>query len=383
VFIRRVLAVGGQAVVVVAVVALVLGSVLGQPILLGFVETGSMEPTLNPGDGFVAIPTQLAGPVEEGDVVVFRAEEIQGGGLTTHRVVGETERGFITRGDANPFTDQDNEEPPVKRAQIVAVAWQPGGGVVAIPALGSAVGWVTSVIDTVQRRLAILLGSRSLLGTQGLAYLLFAASMLLYAFDVWRESDRDDDRKRSRSRSTGTNTRLAIAAMAGILVLAATVAMVAPAGAQQSGVVSAEFDSPGARVVEQGTSETRPYAVRNGGLLPAAVFLEPGSDMVAVEPREARVAAGSTLNASVTITAPPETGYYRWYVEEHRYLAVLPQAHIRALYEVHPWLPILAIDALIGVPFYLLGVFLVGTGRVRRRSREGPSTTDRVLARLK
>jgi signal peptidase len=207
--------------------------------------------------------------------------------------------------------------------------------------------------------------------------------MLLYAFDVWRESDRDDDRERSRSRSTGTNTRLAIAAMAGILVLAATIAMVAPAGAQQSGVVSAEFDSPGSRVVQQGTSETRPYAVRNGGLLPVTVFLEPGSEMVAVEPREARVAAGATLNASVTITAPPETGYYRWYVEEHRYLAILPQAHVRALYEVHPWLPILAIDALIGVPFYLLGVFLVGTGRVRRRSREGPSTTDRVLARLK
>jgi signal peptidase len=81
-----------------------------------------MEPTLEPGDGFVAVPAELAGPIDDGDVIVFEAETIQGGGLTTHRVVDETDRGFITRGDANPFTDQDDSEPPVKRAQVVAKA---------------------------------------------------------------------------------------------------------------------------------------------------------------------------------------------------------------------------------------------------------------------
>jgi signal peptidase len=36
---------------------------------------------------------------------MFRAEELQGGGSKTHRAVDDTERGFITKGDANPFTD--------------------------------------------------------------------------------------------------------------------------------------------------------------------------------------------------------------------------------------------------------------------------------------
>jgi len=35
-----------------------------------------MAPTLEPGDGFVAVPAELAGPVEEGDVVTFCVEEI-------------------------------------------------------------------------------------------------------------------------------------------------------------------------------------------------------------------------------------------------------------------------------------------------------------------
>jgi signal peptidase len=52
------------------------------------------------------------------------------------------------------------------------------------------------------------------------------------------------------------------------------------------------------------------------------------------------------------------------------------------MYAVHPWLPVVVIDALVGVPFYLLGIYLVGSGRVRRRSRDGPGTIDRLLARL-
>lgn len=96
--VRRVLTLGIELLVVLVVVSLVAGQILGYPVLLSYVETGSMAPTMEPGDGFVAVPEPVAGEVEEGDVVTFRAEEIQGGGLTTHRVVGETERGTSPAG---------------------------------------------------------------------------------------------------------------------------------------------------------------------------------------------------------------------------------------------------------------------------------------------
>ncbi len=115
--IRRGVIRGGQAVVLVTLGALVVGQLLGQPILLGFVETGSMEPTIDTGDGFVAIPSELTDDPEPGDVIVFEATNIQGGGLTTHRVVEETSQGYVTRGDANPFTDQDSGEPHVRDAR--------------------------------------------------------------------------------------------------------------------------------------------------------------------------------------------------------------------------------------------------------------------------
>jgi signal peptidase len=339
-----------------------------------------MSPTLEPGDGFVAVPAQLAGPVGEGDVVTFRAEEIQGGGLTTHRIVEETDRGFVTRGDANPFTDQDGDEPPVRREQVVAVAWAPGGSVFVVPALGTAVSGVQGALDAIQRTLAQALGTRALLGTQGLAYLLFAGTVLFYLLDVYRSSG-SKERERDRERSQGTSARLLVAGMALLIVAGATAAMLVPAGTQTFGVVSAEFESEGARVIQQGTSDSLPYPVGNSGVVPVVAYLEPGSDAVTVDPDRLSVGAGEVRNATVTLSAPPETGYYRRFLTEHRYLAVLPGSTIDTLYRLHPWAPILAIDALLGIPFYLLGTRLVGTGRLRSRSSERPSRLARLRNR--
>ncbi len=73
-----------ELLVAVVVLSLVVGQVLGTPVGLSYVETGSMEPTLEPGDGFVAVPTALAGPVEECHVAVVRAEDLHDCDLTTH-----------------------------------------------------------------------------------------------------------------------------------------------------------------------------------------------------------------------------------------------------------------------------------------------------------
>ncbi len=375
--IRRYLSVTLQLLVVLVIIALFAGQALGQPILLSFVETGSMEPTLEPGDGFVAIPAELAGEPKEGDVVTFDAQELHGGGLTTHRIVGETERGYITHGDANSFTDQDGSEPPVQDAQITAKALQINGEVVVIPHLGTVVQGTQSGLETVQSQLAATFGTQSLLGTQGIAYLLLALSGVAYVVDWWLTRGRDRDRTHSRERDTGTSMRLVILAFAGIVMLSATMAMVAPAGTEEFGVVSSSFESDRPTVIQTGTTETIEYLVPNSGLIPTYAYLEPGSDGVDVEPDRVLVDSRSQKNATVALTAPPETGYYPMYVVEYRYLAILPGSTIDALYQRHPWLPIVTINAILGGSIYALGITTVGTGRARirrrTRTRDGPS----------
>ncbi len=379
---RRNVALAGQILVVLAALALVAGNVLGQPVLLGYVETGSMAPTLSPGDGFVPIPAALAGPVETGDVVTFRAERLNGGGLTTHRVVDETDQGYVTRGDANPFTDQDGNEPPVREEQIVAVAWRPGGSLLEIPHLGTAVIGLQDGLRTVRERLATLTGSQALLGPEGIGYLVAGLSVLLYGFDLLFGDDGGTERERERDReSPGLSTRMIVVATVVAVVGSATAAMALPAGTQTFEVISAEFEDDGPRVIQQGTSDSLTYPVRNDGLVPVVVFLEPGSDAVGVEPDRLSIGSRSRAEATLTLSAPAETGYYRRSVTEHRYLALLPESTLEALHERHSWLPVIVIDLLLAVPFYLLGTRLSGGGRLRRRSRETVSRLDRLRSR--
>lgn len=136
------------ATVVVLVCFLLVGT-LGQIAPISYVNSASMSPTLATGDGFVAVPTSVADRPEPGDVIVYRSETIEAGGLVTHRIVGETEDGFVTRGDANPVTDQQAGEPPVSRDRIVAHALAVDGRVVALPNVGTASMWLRTHVRTV------------------------------------------------------------------------------------------------------------------------------------------------------------------------------------------------------------------------------------------
>jgi signal peptidase len=127
------------------------------------------------------------------------------------------------------------------------------------------------------------------------------------------------------------------------------------------------------------------YRVPNAGLVPVHVYLESGSDGLAVKPDHQYVGGRSSAMATLTLTAPPETGYYRQYVTEHRYLALLPASVIDGLYRLHPWGPIVAIDALLAGAIGILGMGLQGGRRIRmrrRESRHSRSLVQRLLAYL-
>jgi len=361
-----------EGIALLVLVAVLLGQILGQPVLFGYVTSGSMEPALSAGDGFVAVPASVAGDVDEGDVVVFDAQELGGGGLTTHRVVEETDRGYVTRGDANPFTDQDSGEPPVKSPQIVAVALTVDGHVVAIPHLGSVVAGVEAAGSSVLRALSVT-GLES--GIRLLSYLLVGAGIASYVVGIGRASGRVRSARSGRSRERGPderwNDRQVAALLFGGLLVVVTASMVVPSGPVEFGIVSSEVEAPGARVIETGTTDTTSYRVVNGGVVPIVSHVAPVSDGIAVDSEWSSVPGRSATNVSVTLSAPPETGYYRKYLVEYQYLAVLPRPTIQALHGVHPWLPVVVIDLLVGVVWALPTAWLLRADdtRERRRSR--------------
>ncbi|WP_254807644.1 signal peptidase I [Natronosalvus amylolyticus] len=366
---------GLQLLVVVAIVALLAGHLLGQPVLLGYVETGSMEPTLEPGDGFVAVPSVVASDPEPGDVVVFDAQEIEGGGLTTHRIVDERPEGYVTQGDANPFTDQDGGEPPVQDAQIVATVAQPTGSVLTIPALGTVVMAINALFEWIQTWMASALGLQSAQGTTGAAYVLLGISLAAYAIETVRERRQQARESRlGRNNEEGLDPKLLCGAFALMVMVAALGAMVVPAGTHSYDVVSAQSPSDRPLVIEQGETERIDYPVENSGFVPVLVGLE-GGDGVSVEDERLALEQRGSAGTMVAITAPADTGAYQRYVTEYRYLYVLPSPVISGLASLNPWLPVLVITGLMGGVTYGIGRILIGDTPAQRRSKTGRRDT--------
>lgn len=113
------------------IINIVQSIVLGQemPLIFGYgraiVITGSMEPAILPGD-MVIIHEQDG--YEVGDIVVYKANS-----YITHRIVEETENGYITQGDANNAPDKE-----ILESQII------GRVVLVIPKVGYITEFVKS-----------------------------------------------------------------------------------------------------------------------------------------------------------------------------------------------------------------------------------------------
>ena len=353
-YVVRVLAV----VFFVLTVAPVVGPLLGQPVFLSFVTSESMSPTIQEGDGFVVVPDVVAGDIDEGDVIVFDAQEIQGGGLITHRVVGEVDEGYITQGDNNPFTDQDGDEPPVTDGQVVGVAWQPGGEVIAIPHVGTVVLGVRSAMSGAYSGIATALGFGGSTGTQGPIVAIAVLLVLVAVADSLRESS-SRDWTRSRDGDEEVDARYVAVLLIAVVVLPANGAMLLPETTQEVSMqdVTAERD------VEPGEEVTVELSASNEGFVTMLFVLDPPAD-ARLDDRRLEIPGGSSTVTTMHATVPPPDTAQTVEVSRHRYIVLLPSSVLVALHELHPLVALGAINVTL-----VFGVLALVVGLAGARSR--------------
>ena len=339
-----------------------------------------MEPTIAQGDGFVAIPAAAAGPVSEGDVVVFRAEEVNDGKLTTHRVVRETERGLITMGDNNPFTDQDGPEPPVTDEQIVAEALQIGGTVVTIPALGIAIGAIQDGVLGFQSAFAEAVGFGDSLDRQGSGVLLFSIGFALFALTFLLDNGAERTTERSRQRGTLLNTRTVTVLLLAAVLVPANLAMVAGGGTQQLTIDGSDVaQNP---EIDPGEDATWEIGVDNFGLVPVVLVFDGQSAGTTVLDEQLTVGPGDATTLSVSATAPGPSERTTLSVTEYRSLHVLPASVIRALHSVDPLLALAAVNGVLGGGTLAVLGRIVGFGTIRVRDTGAASIGTRLRRRF-
>ncbi|MDK2877020.1 MAG: signal peptidase, partial [Archaeoglobaceae archaeon] len=101
--------------------------ILNAPLLIAYIKSDSMSPTLNKNDlVFINIFDRN---FNEGDIIVFNSN----GNWICHRVVKDTADGFITKGDANIATDQFSGKQAVLDSEIIGKIVSIDGDPINIP----------------------------------------------------------------------------------------------------------------------------------------------------------------------------------------------------------------------------------------------------------
>lgn len=142
-------------------VAIILGGLLGRPVLVAAVPTTSMVPVLRPGDLIPVLPLFGTTP-QRGEIVVYRTP--QDATWIVHRIVGgDLEEGFITQGDANPIPDPHR----VHVSDIAGFVPQVGHGALRVPNVGAISLARSPVSNPIVAAAALLVGVYLLLADSG------------------------------------------------------------------------------------------------------------------------------------------------------------------------------------------------------------------------
>ena len=277
--------------------AILLGVMIFTPSGPAHVISGSMKPEIHTGSTIFIIP---AGKIAVGDIIVFHPVGTKHE-MIVHRVVGETPKGYITRGDAVSQTDQELGEPPVTKERVA-------GRVLTIQ--GSVIQLNYSKFINLALGLCLALGF----------YWTTTANKILR-------------KKRLRVR----HIQQYVLVFCTMIVL---FSMILGSGAESVTFLASE--NPGTRPDHINVGETGDvdFQVRNRSPLPVLVYVEGplnrGSGII-------RPFSESVTEVGVPARHNP--GWYEVLIKKYTYPVVLPPILIDKLYRVSPYLAMAAVLA--------------------------------------
>lgn len=306
-------------------VTILMGGLMGRPVLLAAVPTGSMVPVLKPGDLIPVLP-YLGTRLHIGDIVVFRTENDRN--WIVHRIVGGDDReGFITRGDANPSADPYR----VFRRHVVGKVPSPGGRTLTIPRAG------------------LLSQERGPLSNPAIAVVALAVGLYLVFTDA-REGLRA---LRLGSGPAlyrpGPSSRVVLAVYGGLCLLAFLVTFVTLSSlgkryeAEYRVVASqsTKLQVPG--VLTRGTVKTDSVTVRNPSFVPLVMAFDSSDPATVWEPAWVVVGPRQERTVSLHISAQRE-GRTRVLLRQAVFLPLLPTGLLQALARMSWALPLMVVS---------------------------------------
>lgn len=309
------------------------------PLMVTSPISDSMTPTITQGD--VVIVT--SGETEVGDTILF--ETSQHNRNILHRAVETTDNGqFITQGDANNITDQQDGFDPVNRGDIHGSVVTIGGSPLSVPFIGAVLSNPTAVLSI-----------WVVISLIGFAPTLFGG---------------DDRGTRTTPADRGTSDRKIILGIAICTMFILPVAIIGTPVTEDATIitsesVSAEADSQ--RTAPIGHSTTQEVVMTSESLIgmTQSAHLEGDLRLEGVEspPSEAKT--------SIFVSNPPREGPTSdiAQITLYSYPGTLPQPILQSLANIHPAFAALASSSVISLGLSLLAFILINPNRTTRKQK--------------
>jgi signal peptidase len=284
------------------ILAVLVAAALGAaPVSVHYATSDSMEPTVGEGDVFLV----TEGSVETGDVALFYSAEREE--LVAHRVVGETDAGYVTQGDANPSTDQAGGAPPVPPGEVVGPVVTVAGGPLTLSGVEPVVRYVAANRGLVAGALAVIL--------VGLT-------------TAKERSERD-----SRGDLTTASQFFRPFLLMGVAVMVTTVVV----GAATAPAAVLHTDDPAVAAdqrlaIETGAAETVVIPVETDRLPMTYHVVEATGDLTVTDYELTRAGVDANVAVEARLSEGATTGQIRVYT----YPAPVPKPLVVALHELHP-----------------------------------------------
>ncbi len=337
-------------VILCTLLAAVGSAITKEPVLLTVIRSNSMFPVWERGDMVIIENLTEKDTVNIGDIVFFTTEKgsLSTKGWIAHRVIGgDTDKGFITKGDANKQTDQDSAGTgPIKREWIAGRALTVGQAPLIIPKIGYFSLWMEKY--------------------QGNPFLLPIFAVILAILIGIGELKSG---KKHKKKSKGMELQL-IYIVGGCVISIILGGTMLASGQHIKLLYEVSENSKGVLmgssvgVLKVGDVQSQPLSdLKNDGLIPSIGVITTNDNQIKLSHQNVYLSKGQQIEAKYTVHAD-HPGKYESSIRVGIFFPLLPASLIYFLAQKSYWLALASVSLVPGIP---LMVYPLIDGRMRRR----------------
>lgn len=339
------------SVVLCTLFAAIGSAITKKPVLLTVIRSNSMYPVWERGDMVIINNLKQDENISEGDIIFFKAEEgsLADKGWIAHRVIGgNAKEGFITKGDANEFSDQDpGDTGPIQRKWIAGRAVVIGDH----PIVFDKIGYPSLWLEKFHGNTLLLPGFALILG------IIIAIGEL-------------KPRQQRKKKKNGMELQLiyfiggiSISIIVGGTMISSghTLNQVYEVSEQSSAVLMGSDVG----VLKVGDSVTRPLSeIKNEGVFPLIGVTTTNDKQTKLSHKTFYLKKGQQINTTYTVTAE-NPGSYKSTIKVGLFYPLLPSSFIYFLAQKSYWLALMVVSLVPGLPLILYPFI---DGKMRRKT---------------